>query len=145
MFAKDDNGTLQILNSPVIRGPNGEKWAASVLAYWSPEERKAVGIYEVAVDAMPDGHVLVSELLVKEGDMVRLERVTEIAPVIEPPNPVDIFGDESLKVILSLQNEIRELKGSPPLKDVAELKVELRKTVTAGAALEAEAEPVRNP
>ena len=60
------------------------------------------------------------------------------------PNPVDAFGDEALKVILSLQNEIREMKELPALKDVAELKAELRKTVRADVAA-VEAGAAENP
>jgi len=39
----------------------------------------------------------------------------------------------SLKIILSLQNEIRALQSKPALADVEALKVELKKTVTADA------------
>lgn len=52
----------------------------------------------------------------------------------EAPETGSVLGFvrcEALKVILSLQNEIRELKGKPALKDVDELKVESRKTVVS--------------
>jgi len=48
----------------------------------------------------------------------------------------------SLKIILSLQNEIRALQSKPALADVEALKVELKKTVTADAvAVEAVIKP----
>lgn len=130
-FAKDDNGTLRFLTGHKIIGPKGEQASRQILDLWSAEELKAWGIYEVAVDAIPDGHRLVREELAWDGGTVRLMRTTEVSPIIPPSNPVDIFGDESLKVILSLQNEIREIKSLPALKDVEELKAELRKTVKA--------------
>lgn len=53
---------------------------------------------------------------------MKLAHLTEAAPVVEPFNLVGEFGDEALKVVLSLQNEIREIKGKPALKDVEEIR-----------------------
>ncbi len=68
MFAKDDNGTLHILTGQKIIGPRGEQASRQILELWNAGELKAWGIYEVAVDAIPEGHVPVSEELVKDGD-----------------------------------------------------------------------------
>ena len=135
MFAKDDNGTLHVLTGQKIIGPRGEQASRQILELWNAGDLKAWGVYEVAVDAIPEGHVPVSEELVKDGDTVRLVRVTEAAPVVPSLHPVDVVGDEVLKVILSLQNEIRELKALPPFKDVEEFKMELKKTNPSGPQL----------
>lgn len=124
----------------LILGPEAEHCASSA--------GNGIGIGLCALgDARPDGghigfagaHEAVlrtgwigaDDEKIRDGDTVRFERVTEAAPVVESLNPADGFGDEAPKVILSLQNEIRELKGKPALKDVDELKVECRKTVVS--------------
>lgn len=146
MFAINDKGTLRPLTEKKIIGPKGEQASRQILDLWTPQELREWGIYEVAVDAIPEGHRVVSEQLMLDGDTVRLVYVTEVAPVVPPPNPVDEIGDVALKVILSLQNEIRELKGQAALKDVGELKTELRKTVKAelAEALPADDTPIKH-
>jgi len=131
MFAIIENNISRILSERQIIGPQGQQASRQILELWSAGELAAWKIYDVVVDPIPKGHQLVSEELVLDNGGVRMARVTEVAPIIPPPNPVDVVGDYQLKIILSLQNEIRALQSKPALADVEALKVELKKTVTA--------------
>jgi len=84
MFAKDDNGTLRVLNETVIRGSNGEKWSRQILDFWSAAELKTLSIYSVVEDVIPDGKRVVSQSFVKTGDIVHLVKVLEDIPGAVP-------------------------------------------------------------
>ena len=131
MFAIIENNIPRILSERKIIGPQGQQASRQILELWSAGELVAWNIYDVVVDPIPNGHQLVSEELILGNGGVRMARVTEVAPIIPPPNPVDVVDNYQLKIILSLQNEIRALQSKPALADVEALKVELKKTVTA--------------